>query len=282
MNLQLDHVTIAGTDLESLRRGFADAGLPTVHGGVHSNGITHVALHGFEDGTYIELLSTVRPGLTEASPWRPREIAEDAGPCGWCVRVSDIARECARIAAMGIAVRGPASYHRLRPDGVRVEWDLAVLGAGQPGSLLPFLIEDRTPREWRVSPGDTHRSTGLTGIAGVIIGVRDLVWSAELFRQVYSWHTRETRTDPGLEATVVHFAGTPIALAAPSPQSRESWLGARLQRYGELPAAFLLRSSDLAGTTRFLPSCRPGKWLNQPAFWFDPERLNGIPLGIIP
>jgi hypothetical protein len=279
MTLQLDHVTIAGSDLGNLRRLLADVGLPTVYGGVHSNGTTHMALHAFEDGSYIELLSTVRPGTAAESPWWHQEIGEDAGPCGWCIRVSDIAGECARVEALGIAMKGPLSFHRLRPDGVRIEWDLAVLGSGEPGSLLPFMIQDRTPRELRVPPADVQRSTGLTGVAGVIIGVRDLAWSTELFRETYAWHTSETRADPELEATVVQFEETPVALAA--PRSPTSWLGSRLARHGELPAAFLLRSSDLQRTPERLRWCRPGTWLNRPAFWFDPDRLGGVRLGII-
>jgi len=33
-------------------------------------------------------------------------------------------------------------------DGV--EWKTAGVGSGTPGSVLPFIIEDETPRAWRV------------------------------------------------------------------------------------------------------------------------------------
>src|SRR5205807_845756 len=133
LNLQIDHVTVAGSDLALLQRAFAEAGLPTDYGGLHSNGVTHMALLGFEDGSYLELISTVKAGAP--SPWWPRQIVEDGGPCAWCARVDDLAAECARLSGLGILVQGPTSFHRERPDGARVEWDLAFLGTGERGAV---------------------------------------------------------------------------------------------------------------------------------------------------
>ena len=49
--LKVDHVTVAGSDLASLQRMFADAGVPTEYGGKHSNGQTEMALSSFPDGS---------------------------------------------------------------------------------------------------------------------------------------------------------------------------------------------------------------------------------------
>ena len=51
MDLKIDHVTIAGSDLSKMRDAFASLGLVSEYGGAHSNGITHMALLGFEDGS---------------------------------------------------------------------------------------------------------------------------------------------------------------------------------------------------------------------------------------
>ncbi|MBI4503119.1 MAG: VOC family protein [Gemmatimonadetes bacterium] len=276
MDIQLDHVTIAGSDLGVLQRAFAGAGLLTDYGGVHSNGVTHMALLGFDDGSYIELISTVEPGTR--SPWWPAHIIENGGPCGWCARVHDLAAECARLASLDIPVRGPVPYHRDRPDGGRIEWDLAFVGSGEPGSTLPFLIQDRTPREQRVQSSASARGSELSGVAKVVIGVRDLAWNAELFRHVYGWIARETRPDPAFGAMVVEFAGTPVALAA--PLSDGSWLSGRLAEFGDSPAALLLRSTDLDRSASRLPTAA-GTWLNHRALWFNPDRLGGTRLGII-
>lgn len=277
MQLAIDHVTVAGADLLPLQQGFARVGLATEYGGRHSNGITHMAVLGFDDGSYIELISTVEPGMV--SPWWNRQIAADGGPCAWCARTNDLPGECERLREWGLPVLGPLPYHRDRPDGKRVEWDLAFPGAQEPGAVLPFLIQDRTPRELRIQPSPAVHQTELTGIATVVIAVADLAWNAQMFQQIYGWVTRETRPDTDLEATVVSFMGTPVALAAPA--SRHSWLAARLAKFGDSPAVFLLRSRDLPQSESRLRTLRRGSWVNHPALWFEPDALGGIHLGII-
>ena len=53
--LKIDHVTIAGPELAPMERAFAGVGLVTDYGGPHSNGVTHMAWLGFNDGSYNEL-----------------------------------------------------------------------------------------------------------------------------------------------------------------------------------------------------------------------------------
>lgn len=259
-----------------MRAVFASVGLIADYGGVHSNGITHMALVGFDDGSYIELISTVEPGAR--SPWWPDHIAGDAGPCGWCARVTDIGAECDRLRSVGVPARGPLPYHRARPDGTRVEWDLAFPDDGPPGTVLPFLIEDRTPRALRVQPSASVTGTELTGIASVVIGVRNAAWTVAMFEQVYDWVPRVTQPDPAFDAIISSFRVAPVSIAAPAGPG--TWLNDRLNAFGECPAAIILRSKDLAESARRLPTTR-GTWLGRPALWFDPARLNGTRIGII-
>ena len=53
----IDHITVAGPDLEELRAQLVEAGFPTEYGGVHDNRITHMALAGFDDGSYLEIVA---------------------------------------------------------------------------------------------------------------------------------------------------------------------------------------------------------------------------------
>jgi hypothetical protein len=100
---------------------------------------------------------------------------------------------------------------------VLVEWDLAFLGDTQPGATLPFLIKDRTPREWRVPPSTRVAEPEELGVAMVILGVEDLERSIDLFRRVYGWPVPAVDEDAGLGARLAHFPGTPVMLAAASP-----------------------------------------------------------------
>ena len=191
MTIHIDHVTIAGSALARMQRVFAEVGLETDYGGLHSNGATHMALLGFADGSYVELISTFVAGTQ--SPLWGAHIAGDGGPCGWAVATDDPGLEAARLKGLGVPVRGPFPLNRRRADGALVEWDLVYVGDGEPGATLPFLIKDRTPREWRVQPSASVAGTELTGVAVVVLGVDDLATSVDLFRRVYGSTRSRTR-----------------------------------------------------------------------------------------
>lgn len=283
MALRIDHVTIAGPELASMEKAFADIGLATDYGGPHSNGITHMALLRFQDGSYLELISTLEKGRTDHQFW-PEHIAGNAGPCAWAVEVNDVAVEAARVAALGVPVEGPFYYHRQRPDGIKVEWDLAFLGAGSPGATLPFIIKDRTPREWRVRPSPNVSSPGqseLSGVAEIVLGTDDLHKAIDLFRRVYDWADPQLDDDLAFGATLAHFPGTPVTLATPHGEGRGGWLSERLERFGEAPCAYLLGTADLdAACARFGLSWPVG-WFNRRVAWFDSLRLHGVRLGLV-
>jgi hypothetical protein len=277
LSLSIDHVTIAGTRLEPLQQAFAGLGLTPTYGGGHSNGVTHMALFSLSDGSYVELISTLQAG--QASPWWHAHIAGDGGPCAWAVRCDDVAAEAARLAELGIPLRGPFSMHRDRPDGHRLAWDLLYLGEGEPGATLPFLIQDRTPREWRVPPETLVAGDVLTGVAMVVLAVGDLAGPAALFRRVYGWPAPHTMEDAGLGARLALFSGAPVALAA--ALAGGGWLGERLARFGPSPGAVLLGATDFdAACARF--GLRPaGEWLGRRVAWFEAAGLCGTRLGII-
>ena len=89
--MKIDHVSIGWSDLGILQDLFANSGMATEYGGPHSSGNTHMSLLGFRDGSYIELISTVRPDAVSSS-WK-LQIENDGGPCAWCVEQKDIAQE---------------------------------------------------------------------------------------------------------------------------------------------------------------------------------------------
>jgi len=142
--MKIDHVSVAGKDLKSLEALFAESGLKTEYGGPHSSGLTQMSLLGFGDGSYFELISSVKPG-TESYIWKP-QIEGEAGPCAWAIGSEDISAEVARAKRLGIPGTGPLEFSRKRPDGVLVEWELGFIGEQEAGALLPFLIKDTTPR----------------------------------------------------------------------------------------------------------------------------------------
>ena len=239
MDLQVDHVTIAGRDLDRLADAYTEAGFEVDYGGRHSNEITHMSLIGFENGSYIELVSTIEPEMD--SPWWDAPIHGDGGPCAWAIAVDDIDAATATLRSRGVPTDGPSAYQRVRGDGVVVEWDLTFLGEGDPGSSLPFLISDRTPRERRVQPTGDPTPSSVAGVDTVVLGVPDLEEAVQRFITAFELPepTREQLTE--LNAEVAVFSDQPVALAR--PRSR-GWFADRLDEFGPLPVAYLLGRED--------------------------------------
>jgi hypothetical protein len=275
--LKIDHVTIAGPDLARMQQAFARLSLTTDYGGLHANGITHMALLGFRDGSYLELISAVEPGQKDEVYWG-EQIVGDGGPCAWAVRVEDVAAEAARIAALGIEVDGPVYGNRRRPDETVVEWEQAILGRQGAGAKLPFMIKDITPRTWRVTPSASVVNGSLVGITAVVLGVQKLEESIALFQRVYGWPEPLIKTERTFEAHLAAFQDAPVVLAM--PLSEESWLGQRLARFGESPCAYLIGTDDFGTACRQFDLAEADPWFDHSLAWFDPAKLNGVRLGV--
>lgn len=296
MPLAIDHVTIAWSRLEALERAFAGVGLAADYGGPHGNRATHMDVLGFDDGSYVELIAPFEPGAPPMA-WEA-QMAGDGGPCAWCVRVADISAEIERLRAAGIPVEGPLPSSRTRPDGTRVEWEFAFPGPYPRGAVLPFMIQDKTPRELRVRPSASVAGTELTGVAAVLIGVSDLNASVALFRAAYGWPEPEevdaTELDsfaarPGARGMrLAVFPGAPVVLADPTPVPTVSevgrfsaWLADRVDRFGPSPFGYLLGTRDLEATRRRLPLNQTQSWFERAVAWVEPERVLGLCLGVV-
>jgi hypothetical protein len=276
VTLELDHVSICGSSLDALSQTLAAAGLNPNLGGPHGNGITQMASIGFDDASYIELIAPIKPGATAGSDWA-KYMSEDAVTCAWAVSTNVLLQEVDRLKNAGIAVKAPESGSRKRPDGMSIEWKTANVGPGTPGSTLPFIIEDQTPRAWRVQTSASVKGAPVYGVENVVLGVNNLDAAIALFRKAYGWADPliETQKDFG---KLAYFPGEPVILAAPSGGG---WLSDRLARFGETPVAYLLGTRDFAGATRKYRLSGNKIWFGQKVAWFDPGRLKGVRLGVI-
>lgn len=241
--MTIDHVTVCGDDLDRMRRAFAEIGLATEYGGAHANGVTHMAVAGFEDGSYLELIAPMTGAdLTKAAGmmagWLPL-MTENAGAGAWAMRASEIRERVEGLRARGIAVRGPEPGGRTRPDGTRLEWETAIVGPEPAGSILPFMIEDRTERGLRVQV--SRNTLGVGGVAAVVIGVRALDQTMQLFRQAYGWEAPAVEDHREFGAKLAHFRGAPVILAQASTLG--GWLTERVAKFGEGPVGFLFSKS---------------------------------------
>jgi hypothetical protein len=158
---------------------------------------------------------------------------------------------------------------RQRPDGAVTRFAVSFPGEGEPGSLLPFLIEDRTDRALRVQPSAGVAGTELRGIGWVHLAVGDLNAAARLFRAAFGWDVPAPADSGAAGSGMAHFSGTPVVLSTPARAG-----------LGDSPAGFVLRSHDLRASARRFPRAQRGTWLGRDALWLDPDALGGRYLGI--
>jgi len=276
--ITFDHATICGQELESMRQAFAGVSLATDYGGPHANGITHMELLGFGDGSYVELIAPRVSGVTGGSHWGEL-MTGNAGTGAWAIGVEDIQTELARLRQQEIETKGPFPGSRQRPDGKVLKWETASVGPGEPGALLPFVIQDHTPREWRVQASESVKDSGLNGIAAVVLGVKNLESAVALFRRAYRWEAPEVESAPEFGAKIAFFRNTPVMLA--NSRDEGSWLAARLAKYGDRPAAFLLGARDLRAVANRFQLSRTEKWFGGEVSWLESEKLQGAKLGVI-
>jgi catechol 2,3-dioxygenase-like lactoylglutathione lyase family enzyme len=164
---QLDHVVFVVRDLRAAIDDYRRRGFTVTPGGEHADGMTHNAIVPFADGSYLELVAFHDLGQSLTHPWW--NIAADGGGLAdFALLSDDIAADTAALADL---VKIPAQQGgRITPSGVELTWRTAVL---KPP--LPFIIEDLTPREFRVPGGAAaDHANGAVGIASVVIGTTDL------------------------------------------------------------------------------------------------------------
>ncbi|MGH2490432.1 MAG: VOC family protein [Candidatus Limnocylindria bacterium] len=163
----LDHVVLVVLDLAEAVADHRARGFTVTPGGEHAGGLTHNALVGFQDGSYLELIAFHDLAAARGKhSWAP--VAERGG--GWAdfaLLSNDLFQD---VAALGeLVARAPEDGGRTRPDGLAIAWRVARLQ-----KPLPFLIEDLTARELRVPGGDAAvHANGTVGVDGIVLGATD-------------------------------------------------------------------------------------------------------------
>ncbi|MFC6989151.1 VOC family protein [Haloplanus sp. GCM10025708] len=266
----IDHVAFAWDDLDDVRTAAEDVGLPTDYGGEHGHRPAHNALTGFPDGSYLELLAPT-PGTDprDAGYWK-QHFADRAGPCAWCVEADDVADAAKAAIDAGFRVDGPRYAQRDRPDGAKVEWDVAFQdGTAGP---LPFAITDRTPRSYRIEP--TDGTDVLTGVSEVVLLVDDVESAASTFGRRYRFPTPVAVETP-FEGAAATVPGQPVTFVAPDGGD----LADRLDAVGAGPCAYLLGTPDFDRAATALSLTDPETWGDGRVAWLDAGPFRGT-LGV--
>lgn len=165
----IDHIVIAVDSLANATETWRGLGFTVVEGGKHPYG-SHNALIGFADGSYIELLGFYEE--SPAHPWWDLLHERGGGFIDFCLATDDIGADHAAFCKQGVECSDLIEGGRTRPDGYHVKWINNKVGGDWQG-LIPFIIEDATPRAERL-PRETAHENGAAGIDSLSFATNDV------------------------------------------------------------------------------------------------------------
>lgn len=229
MILGIDHIVIAVHTLDSAMERYRELGFSVVEGGAHPFG-SHNALIGFEDGSYIELLGFYEE--SPAHPWWDLLHKRGGGLIDFCMATDDIRADLAAFHAGGVAAGDLSEGGRQRPDGYQVRW-INNKVSGEFQGLMPFIIEDLTPRVERL-PSETTHANGVTGIHCLGLATADAGRQAAIMGAVLK-QGGLTVKDDALRASGVRFTIGAHMLEYLSPNDALSPLRAHLAANAPAP-----------------------------------------------
>ena len=225
----IDHIVIAGPSLDVLTESFRALGFTVVGGGKHPIG-SYNTLIGLGDGAYIELLSFYEPSPKHY--WWDAVHGRGGGLIDLCMATDDIRADYAVFAEQGVEMSGLVPLSRVRVDGYRLAWlNNEIYGDYQ--GLIPFLIEDETPRDERV-PKEKAHANGVQGIESITLAAHDI----DLARRIMS--AALGQAGEAIEDSALHAAGVAFTVGAHrleylAPLDSDSPLQAHLAANRPLP-----------------------------------------------
>jgi catechol 2,3-dioxygenase-like lactoylglutathione lyase family enzyme len=235
----IDHIVVVVADLETAIAGYVDMGFTVVRGGRHSGLNTHNALIAFGDGCYFELIAFL--GAGPAEHWWYQALQDGGGLTDFCVQTDNLELDAAAFRNAGAAIGMPFAMGRERPDGYRINWELAV-NDGDTRGLVPFLIRDLTPRDERVPHERTHRNQA-TGVQSLAFAVAELGPICAIYEKALG-RRGETIERADVDGAGVRFALGPHELQLIAPQKSSGLVAERLRSRGPSPLEVKLTGSD--------------------------------------
>jgi catechol 2,3-dioxygenase-like lactoylglutathione lyase family enzyme len=257
----IDHIVVLVRDLEQASRDYERLGFRVTPGGEHAGGETHNALIGFDDGVYFELIAFKQPERHHSHRWWPR-LARGEGLVDYALSSDDVAAVRQEALQRGIELANPVQGARRRPDGREIAWRSLTSGREIGTSIVPFVIEDVTARDFRVPHGEQARHENRARrVAGVTLVTRDLVAAAQGMKALLGTDPARSTPGTGGERGLVFEVGSywfeVIQPEAGSSPSGDEGLSPRdhLEKYGEGPYEVVLATGNSAspGEGRLLP-----------------------------
>ena len=155
----LDHLVFAASDLAAAVVQFTElTGVRPVPGGRHPGAGTANYLVGFGGAHQDGYLEIIGPDPDQPDPDRPRPFGIDrltsARLVTWAIHPGELDACIAAARAQGYDPGSARKLSRVAPDGELLCWRLTEANLGEPGGLVPFLIDwgDTMPPPYRGLP----------------------------------------------------------------------------------------------------------------------------------
>jgi len=226
-----DHFIVLVNDLDAAIRAYRNLGFDARAGGEHPAFGSHNALIAFADGTYLELVAFKDAARAAKTFWGAgvTKLRAGEGFGGYVLASNDLADDVAQLKSRTLNIGDPSAGSRVRPDGQRVAWQIALCD-NSPVGALPFLIQDETPRALRIEPA----REGLGSRARVkeaIVAVKDADAARDAYRALLGVELTRVKNIAGdVQGYRVALTWGNIVLAQPT---RQSALADQLARRGE-------------------------------------------------
>ena len=242
--IRLDHLVVLVHNLHRATRDYEGLGFRVTSGGEHADGLTHNALIPFKDGTYVELVAFLDRDDPRDNLWGWRSVGA-SGLIDWCVASDDLQAGIRALAEHGLEAGDPFAGGRRLPEGTELKW--RTVRFKQEGRVLPFLIEDLTPRERRIPGGPAlEHPNGVRGVAKVRVAVADPDHSAALFKALTGEEEVTRQPIQDLHAMECEVRTGPHTIGLVAPAEQRGPIQAHLDARGSGPFGISLTTNEQA------------------------------------
>jgi hypothetical protein len=188
-----DHFIILVNDLNTAIEAYRRLGFDARAGGEHPAFGSHNALVALADSAYLELVAFKDPARAAKTFWGAgvAKLCAGEGFGGYVLASNDLASDAVQLKQRALHIGEPSAGSRIRPDGQGVAWHIALFD-NSPVGVLPFLIQDDTPRDLRIEPA----KEGLGSRARVkeaIVAVKDAETARAAYGALFAEQIEPTR-----------------------------------------------------------------------------------------
>lgn len=246
-DFRLDHVIVFVNDLTAAERACERLGLQITSHATHPGFGTRNAAIAFGLG-FVELLTEAQPADLRASRYGRLFLERHArggnGPAVFVFKAEHYEEVIAQCRARGGLCEHRQTGYSQGPDGVARQWEAAMMPGTEPvylDSRLPVLGR---PRTWPDKTPGNH-PLGALRIDGVVLAVRDLDGTIELYRRQLGLEASRTRLGRGARVSSISLGNARQHVIMATPDGAGSELANHLSRVGDGIFAVLLQIENL-------------------------------------